>query len=254
VPDLFAGDTEHGQENQSNRAWLDPAIVEARQAIYDQCTRELRGMTFCMAEIGRRTRPADRILEVGMGTGHFTRWLAEVVAAGTSIYAFDYSWPIIEKCKAYAGGLPGVILFRANARGPLPFPPASFDVVLVRLAPLGPFGVPVVRAAFDLLKPGGWCFQAGWEPKGFDTPPTDWAIRHGYASAEHHVWQYRRMQTEREAAARRIELIAMAALGGESSAAALATLKARGLGRDRSGPEAVMTYEHVLIAHKAAVV
>ena len=117
VPDLFAGETEHGLANQVNNAWLDPAIVEARQTVYDLSTRELRGMAFCMAEIGRRSGPGCRILEVGMGTGHFTRWLSEVIAPGTRIFAFDFSWPIIAQAKRNAGGLPGVTLFRANARG-----------------------------------------------------------------------------------------------------------------------------------------
>jgi SAM-dependent methyltransferase len=250
VPDLFAGETEHGLANQVNNAWLDPAIVEARQTVYDLSTRELRGMAFCMAEIGRISAYGCRILEVGMGTGHFTRWLSEVVAPRTHIFAFDFSWPIIARAKPNAGGLPGVTLFRANARGRLPFLPASFDILLIRLAPLGPHGVPSVQAGFELLKPGGWYFEAGWEPKRYDTPPNEWAIQHGYASAEHHVWQYRRVQTVREQAARRRELSAMAALGGESAAAALAAVETRIEARDEAGNEMVMTYENLLIAQK----
>ncbi len=185
-----------------------------------------------------------------MGTGHFTRWLSEVAALGTRIFAFDYSWPIIEKAKANAGGAPGVTLFRANARGSLPFAPASFDILLLRLAPLGPHDVPNVQAGFELLKPGGWYFEAGWEPRHYDTPPTDWAIQHGFASAEHHVWQYRRIQTSREQTAGRLEMSAMAALGGESAAAALATVETRIEARDKSGNATIMTHENLLIAQK----
>jgi SAM-dependent methyltransferase len=252
ISDLFDGEIEDGTSSEVNRTWLDPAIVEARQTIYDLCTRELRGMAFCMTEIGCRTDAGCRILEVGMGTGHFTRWLSEVVAPETRIFAFDYSWPIIERAKVNVGGLPGVTLFRANARGSLPFLPASFDIVFVRLAPLGPHGVPNVRAGFDLLKPGGWYFEAGWEAKQCETPPTDWAVQHGFASAEHHVWQYRRVQTVREQAARRIELSAMAALGGESAAAALRADEGVIADADPTGGVATMTYENLLIARKPA--
>jgi SAM-dependent methyltransferase len=250
IPDLYVETEDAPPALDSNCTWLDPAVVAARQTIYDLCTRELRGMAFCMAEIARRTRPGRRVLEVGMGTGHLTRWLAEVVAPGTRIFAFDFSWPIIARAKANAGGAAGVTLFRANARGPLPFPPASFDVVLVRLAPLGPHGVPNVRAGFELLKPGGWYFEAGWEPKRYDTPPTEWAIQHGFASAEHHIWQYRRVHSPAERACRRIELEAMAALGGESAAAALAAEQTEPAPTLPDGSVWKMTRENLLIAQK----
>ena len=46
-----------------------------------------------MEEISKRTFPGCRILEVGMGTGHFTQWLSEVSDTDTVVYAFDFSWP-----------------------------------------------------------------------------------------------------------------------------------------------------------------
>ena len=180
-------------------------MVQARDTYYRLCTRELRGMAFCMREIGKRTFSGCRVLEVGMGTGHFTRWLAEAVEPGTEIYAFDFSWPIIEKAVKNAFRLAGVTLFRANARGRLPFQDGTFDIVYVRLAPLGAHGVPNVQAAFELLKPGGWHFEAAWVKEQFDVPPTEWAIQHGFDSAEHHSWQCQRVVTEEEVAAKRIE-------------------------------------------------
>ena len=132
--------------DEPNKTWLDPEIVDARDVEYRLCARELKGMVFCMQEISKRTSAGCRVLEVGMGTAHFTRWLAEVSELGTEVYAFDFSWPIIEKARANTYGLSGVTLFRANARGAFPFKDASFDVVLLRLAPLGPHGVPNVRA------------------------------------------------------------------------------------------------------------
>ena len=174
-----------------------------------------------------------------MGTGHFTRWLA---AAGTEIYAFDFSWPIIEKAKVNAGGLPSVTLFRANARGLLPFEDESFDIVLLRLAPLGPHGVPNAQASFQLLKPGGWLFEAGWKRERFETPPTEWAIQHGFESAEHHVWQYWRAQTEQERAAVEVESKRLVSLGGPSWREAREKVE--------DGVYLKMTHENLLIAQK----
>lgn len=201
VPDFFVGDMEQDFVDDPNRTWLEPEIVEARDTVYRLCARELEGMAYCMREIGRRSQRGFRILEAGMGTGHFTRWLREVAGKRVEIYAFDFSWPIIEKAQFNIGGLENVTLFRANARGPLPFPDEYFDILFLRLVPLGERGISNVEAGYKLLKPDGWYFEAGWEKKHLDTPPTEWAIQHGYSQAEHHVWQYRRLQSaeEREA-------------------------------------------------------
>jgi SAM-dependent methyltransferase len=242
VPDFFISETDQDAINDPNKTWLDPEIVEARDTYYDLCARQLKGMTFCMQEVARRTRPGCRVLEVGMGTGHFTRWLAEVAEPGTEIHGFDFSWPIIERAKVNAGGLPNVALFRANARGPLPFEDASFDIVLLRLAPLGPRGVPGVQAAFELLKPGGWLFEAGWKAERYETPPTEWAIQHGFESAEHHVWQYWRAQTEQERAAIEVESKRLISLGGHSWKE---TREKVG-----DGVRLKMTHENLLIAQK----
>ncbi len=229
--------------------WLLPEIVEARDAIYRLCTRDLRGMAYCMREIGTRTFAGYRVLEVGMGTGHFTAWLAEVVAPGTGIYAFDWSWPMLEVARANARGLSGVRLFRGNARGPLPFPDGWFDVVFLRLAPLGPKGVPNVQAAHALLKPGGWYFEASWRRERFDTPPTQWATDHGFESAEHHCWRYPRLQSEEERLAARIEGSRIADSAG--AAASREGLASPAMSRqDVVGGILVVTDEELLVARE----
>jgi SAM-dependent methyltransferase len=214
VPDFFIPEIGGNTAEDPDLIWLDREIVEARDTVYRLCARRLKGMTFCMQEIGHRTSPGCCVLEVGMGTGHFTRWLAEVCEPGTEIYAFDCSWPMFKKARNNTNRLGGITFFRANARGPLPFAEAFFDVVLVRLASLGPRGVPKVRAAFELLRPGGWYFQAGWEQRQYETPPTEWAIQHGYERAEHHVWQYRRLVTEEEHLAMQKEQARLASIDG----------------------------------------
>ncbi len=249
IPDFFVGDALRDSDDP-NQAWLDPRIAEARDLVYRLCTRELKGMAFCMQEVSRRTSAGCRVLEVGMGTGHFTHWLAEVSEPGTEIYAFDFSWPIIEKARANTRGLPGITLFRANARGSLPFKDENFDIVFVRLAPLGGRGIPNVQAGFEMLKPGGWYLEAGWEKERCETPPTEWAIQHGYEYAEHHTWQYRRMQTEQEYAAMQVEQERLASLGCKSVKEAQETSVGNPQGKDRSILK--MTYENLLIAQTPA--
>jgi len=182
-----------------------------------------------------------------MGTGHFTRWLAEVSRPGTEIYAFDFSWPIIEKAKINAQGLSEAILFRANARGRLPFKKKCFDIVLLRLAPLGAHGIPNVQTGWEILRPGGWYFEAGWAPTRYETPPTEWAMQHGFESAQHHQWQYWRTQTEPEQRAFQIEIERLVSQGCPIvKPPHKETNNRSGEGR----PVQKMTHENLLIAHK----
>jgi SAM-dependent methyltransferase len=205
IPDFFLVENEQEIVDEVNAVWQIEMVVKARDTIYRLCTRELKGMAFCMQEIARRTGAGTRILEVGLGTGHFTRWLAEVTAPGTEIYAFDCSWPILQTAQANLSGIPGITLFRANSRSHLPFQDASFDILFLRLAPLGPHGVPNVTVGHQLLKPGGWYFEAGWDRK-YENSWTDWAIQHGFEHAEHHSWQYPRyVVTVEEALAWQVE-------------------------------------------------
>jgi SAM-dependent methyltransferase len=245
IPDFFVVESVQDAIDEPNKTWTCPEIVEARDTVYRLCSRELRGMNFCMQKIAKRTYAGCRVLEVGMGTGHFTRWLAEVSKPGTEVYAFDFSWPIIEKAKKNTAGLGGVALFRANARGRLPFEEGTFDILFLRLAPLGPHGVPNVQAGLELLKPGGWYFEAVWYQEQFETPPTEWAISHGYESAEHHTWQYWRALTEEESLAKKVErehLVSQFAKANRPIRESLCQLTAEGV--------LEMTHENLLIARK----
>lgn len=250
IPDFVIPESGRDSLTETDKTWLDPETVAARDTMYRLCARELKGMAFCVAEIARRTGPGCRILEVGMGTGHFTRWLAEAANPGTEILAFDYSWPILAKAKANTRDLPGVTLFRANARGALPFPIESFDVLLLRLAPLGAQGYPNVSAGYELLKPGGWYFEAGWKPVRYETPAVEWAMQHGYERAERHEWIYWRTQSEQEWRAFQFELERLAAQGSRSAQEALDQGRNTSIGPDEDGSFQKRTYENLLIAQK----
>jgi len=250
IPDFFISETIEDSIDGPSKTWLDSRIVEARDAVYRLCARELKGMAFCMREIGHRTGEGCRILEVGMGTGHFTRWLVEVSRPGTEVFAFDFSWPIIEKAKVNTLKLTKATLFRANARGRLPFKNECFDIVFLRLAPLGAHGVPNVQAGYDMLRPGGWYFEAGWEQARYETPPTEWAMDHGYESAEHHEWGYWRTQSEQERTAAKIELEHLAAQGIQTAQKIQKQAQEAKRIPGEGGFVQKMTHEYLLVAHK----
>ena len=132
IPNFYTFASEQDSIYDRNTTWLDPEIVEATDTVYRLCDRELRGMEFCMREIGRRTCAGCHVLEVGMGTGHFTRWLAEVSEPGTQIYAFEFSWPISQRAPSNTRESLGITIFRANTGGALPFAAAAFDIVFMR--------------------------------------------------------------------------------------------------------------------------
>jgi SAM-dependent methyltransferase len=251
IVDFFVSLGESDAIDAVNKMWLDPTIVAARNLFYGACARQLEGMRFCMGEIGRRTFGGCRILEVGMGTGQFTNWMAESSAPGSEIYAFDMSWPILETAKENTLGAPRVHLFRANARGRLPFVPSCFDIVLARLAPLGAHGVPNVQAAFELLKPGGWYFEAQWKREVYETPPTEFAMQHGFDHAEHHAWRYYLPVPKQAYQAMKLELGRMADLGGEKARRHLA-LQSEAESADLNEQQAVpkLTEENLLICRK----
>ncbi len=109
----------------------------------------------------------------------------------------------------------------------------------------------IAQAGYQLLRPGGWLFQAGWDPERFETPAVDWAIQQGFESAELHEWLYPRTQTWPEYAAVQVERGTLAAMGGRIG---------KGMGQpegdgDRQPVEGesnrVTTHEHLTIAHKA---
>lgn len=197
IPDFFLAEAEEHaiRADDKNRKWLEPQVAEARDWVYSSCTRQLKGMAFCMEEIAKRSFRGCRILEVGTGTGHFSRWLSEVCEEGTEIYTFDFSRPIMARALANTKGCAGLIFFRANARGPMPFENEMFDIIFQRLAPFGPRGVGATNAALEMLKSGGWYIFASWEQEF--VPLEAWA-ESGYDNIEHHRWQYSYTNSDEE--------------------------------------------------------
>jgi SAM-dependent methyltransferase len=109
-------------------------------------------------------RSADRILEIGCGTGATTRALAARAPAG-SVYALDLSGPMLEIARAAAdrAGIRNVEFVQGDAQVH-PFDPESFDVAVSRMGCMF-FGDPA--AAFAnigrALRPRGRLALCVWQ-------------------------------------------------------------------------------------------
>ncbi len=112
---------------------------------------------------------------------------------------------MFEYAKLHTADQPGVVLLRANSTSKLPFRNESFDIVFLRLAPLGEHRMDNAQASLQLLKPGGWLFKAGWDPRNRGESWTEAVLKAGYECAETHEWLYPRTKTRAEYAASRVE-------------------------------------------------
>jgi SAM-dependent methyltransferase len=109
-------------------------------------------------------RPADRVLDVGCGTGGTTRAVARRVPAG-AVVGIDLSAPMLEVARrtAAAEGLAGVRFEQVDAQVH-PFAAGSFDVAVSRTGAMF-FGDPVAAFAHigRALVPGGRLVLLVWQ-------------------------------------------------------------------------------------------
>ena len=95
-------------------------------------------------------RVGERVLEVGCGTGHWTKWLRE--GLGMRVVGLDLSEGMLAVAK---GRLPEVPLVRGDATS-LPFKDGSFDVVVaVTVLEFVPEPKKVLDEMWRCVRPGG---------------------------------------------------------------------------------------------------
>jgi SAM-dependent methyltransferase len=100
-------------------------------------------------------RPGDNVLDIGCGTGYFSRRAARAVTPGGHVVGIDPSPPVIDYATRRASAACTFQLASAQA---LPYPDASFDVVVSSLAI---HHVPAderpaaLHEAYRVLRPGG---------------------------------------------------------------------------------------------------
>jgi SAM-dependent methyltransferase len=147
----------------------DSAFTGNLPQLYD---RELGNMMFSpyAADIARRlkTLTSGRLLETAAGTGIVTLALASSLPATVEIVATDLNQPMLD----HAASKPGVerVRFQQADAQALPFPDASFDVVVCQFGVMFfPDRVAGMREARRVLKPGGRYLFSVWD-KIADTP------------------------------------------------------------------------------------
>jgi hypothetical protein len=161
-------------------------------------------------------------------------------ATDATIYTFDFSIPMLDVAKTNIGDARNVVLFRANARGAIPFHEGSFDAILQRLAPFGPHSMRSPEWSLKYLRTGGSYLFGGFEHEWM-TPDEFEAM--GYEEIEHHRWRFPWVDSDEAFIASHME-------GGktrEQSTEALAQNKSE-QGRD-DGVARVMK-EHLFIGRK----
>ncbi|MEX2556072.1 MAG: methyltransferase domain-containing protein [Actinomycetota bacterium] len=110
-------------------------------------------------------RPGDRVLEVGCGTGYFTRLMAEAVTPGGTAQGVDPSGDMIAYARRHTGL--ANCTFSEGIAEALDAPDGSYDVVVSSLVvhhlpeDLRP---QVIREMFRVLRPGGSVLIADFRP------------------------------------------------------------------------------------------
>ncbi|KPN49464.1 class I SAM-dependent methyltransferase [Mycobacterium intracellulare] len=110
--------------------------------------------------------PGDRVVDVGCGTGYFTRRIARSVQPDGSVIGIDPSQSMVDYAAQRA---PANCTFQIAGAEDLPFADQSFDLVVSSLA-FHHFPVDrradAVREMFRVLRPGGRLFIADLRPSG----------------------------------------------------------------------------------------
>jgi SAM-dependent methyltransferase len=109
-----------------------------------------------------RERPVTRVLEIAAGTGVVTRALASALPANVPIVATDLNQAMLDR--AAAVGTARAVEWRQADAMQLPFPDASFDVVVCQFGVM--FFPDKVRAFAEtrrVLRPGGAFVFNAWD-------------------------------------------------------------------------------------------
>jgi demethylmenaquinone methyltransferase/2-methoxy-6-polyprenyl-1,4-benzoquinol methylase/phosphoethanolamine N-methyltransferase len=126
--------------------------------------RDVREMTLDLAGLG----PRQQVLDVGCGTGSLTIAAQRRVGPTGAVHGLDAAPEMIEVARRKAARAGVEVDFRAGVVEDLPFPDASFDVVLSSLMVHHLPGDDLKRRGFAemrrVLKPGGRLLVVDFEP------------------------------------------------------------------------------------------
>jgi ubiquinone/menaquinone biosynthesis C-methylase UbiE len=111
----------------------------------------------------------DRVLEIAAGTGIVTRRLRDQLPAGAELTATDLNPPMLEVARQKLAAGEQVTFRQADALA-LPFPDASFDVVVCQFGVMFyPDKDKSFREALRVLRPGGHYLFSIWDAHEYNS-------------------------------------------------------------------------------------
>lgn len=144
---------------------MNPPVPGQRDDLFDYDAEVHRYHPHLRAAAG--VRPADRVLDIGCGTGQTTREAARAAASGSAL-GIDISAARLACARqlARAAGLRNVSFVQADAQAHR-FAPGRFDLAISRFGTM--FFADLVAAFTNIgraLRPGARLVQLAWQPRG----------------------------------------------------------------------------------------
>ena len=141
-----------------------PRMIVLLQAVWGPGFLSPGGPAEVARVIGDHDLRGASVLDIGCGAGGIDITLVQAQGAGF-VTGIDVEDPVIEHARSLiaAAGLSSRIGLCKVAPGPLPFPPACFDVVFSKDAIVHiPDKAALMAEVFRVLRPGGWFLASDW--------------------------------------------------------------------------------------------
>ena len=141
-----------------------PRMIAMLEAIWGEGLLSPGGAAEVAPVIGAHDLKGKSVLDIGCGAGGIDIALVRMHGAGY-VTGLDVEDPVLTHARALVAreGLTDRIGLVKVAPGPLPFAPASFDVVFSKDSIIHiPDKTALMAEVFRVLKPGGWFLASDW--------------------------------------------------------------------------------------------
>ncbi len=160
-----------------------PRMIAMLEAVWGEGFLSPGGAEEVARVVGHLDLTGKTVLDIGCGAGGIDIALVRNHGAGF-VVGLDVEDSVLNRARALiaAAGLVGRIGVAKVAPGPLPLPPAAFDVVFSKDSIVHiPDKHALMAEVFRVLRPGGWFFASDWLIGTEGTPSPEMAA---YIAAE----------------------------------------------------------------------